>query len=245
MTDKNPAVELLIIYNEIDAFLRQQSNSDRHAEHSFLLQQAAKSNAVIARHESELRAIAQLRNNIVHNPLGDTISPIATPHPELIKRYSQIRNHLLKPQTALSIAIPASKLYTAALKSPLNEVLKAMDQHIFTHVPIIENNQMIGVFSENTILSYLADNYEVIILGNMTIADFSDYLPLAAHKGERFAFLPRRASLSDVYKVFNQAIEAKQRIGMVFVTEHGRDSEKPLGVITAWDLAAPIFDTQA
>ncbi len=245
MSDKSATDELLAIYNEIDAFLRSQPASDRHADHSFLLQQVTRTNAVIARHEAELRAIAQLRNTIVHNPMSDTVSPIATPHVELVKRYRQIRDHLLKPQTALSIAVPGSKLYTATLLSPLHQTIKDMSEHIYTHVPILEGDRMIGIFSENSILNYLADNDEVIILKDMTMNDFKPYLPMESHRGEHFAFLPRQASLAEVYDVFNRAIKVHQRIGMVFITEHGQATEKPLGIITAWDLATPLFDTHS
>lgn len=240
---QNLAEELLKIYNDIDAFLRRQPDSgDRHADHSSLIRQVARHNRVVARYESEMRAAAQLRNIIVHNPLSETASPLAMPHIELVNRYGEIRMALLHPASALSIAVPASQIYTATLETPLRQVLKDMNDNIFTHVPIIKNNQMIGIFSENALLSYLADNSDVIILGDMTMEAFKQYLPLKAHKGEHFEFLPRRASLADVYTVFNRAIKVRRRIGMLFITEHGKHYEKPLGIVTAWDLASPEFE---
>jgi hypothetical protein len=71
------------------------------------------------------------------------------------------------------------------------------------------------------------------------MADFKDYLPLNAHKGEKFIFLPRKTELADVYELFSKAIKAHERIGMVFISETGKASEKPLGIITAWDLPSP------
>lgn len=103
---------------------------------------------------------------------------------------------------------------------------------------------MIGIFSENTLLGYLADNVEAIILDDMKIADFKKYLPLGSHRSEAFEFLPRSAELSSVYGVFNQAIKAHRRIGMLFVTQNGKPSEQLLGIITAWDLASPEFELQ-
>jgi CBS domain-containing protein len=244
MSASASAEELITIYNAIDAYLRRLPQSDRHADHSYLLQQVAKTNRIIAKYESELRAFAQLRNNIVHNPLQDVATPFAYPHPEGIKRYRSIHDAILKPRLAMSIAIPASKLYTATLESPLHKILKDMSANTYTHVPIIKDDKMIGIFSENSLLSYFADNPEAIILKDMCMADFKEYLPLESHKSECFEFLPRGAKLSDVYDVFNQAIKVRKRIGMVFITEHGKDHEKPLGIITAWDLAAPIFELQ-
>jgi hypothetical protein len=120
MNTNQAAEELLKIYNEIDAFLRQQYGSDRHAEHGYLLQQVAHKNRVVAKYESELRAIAQLRNSLVHNPLQEIASPIAYPNPKLLERYRSIRNALLNPRVALTIAVPANKIFTATLQLERN-----------------------------------------------------------------------------------------------------------------------------
>ena len=236
------AEELVTIYNEIDQYLRQQYKFDKYADHSFLIQEVGRSNAIVARHQQELRAMAQLRNSIVHNPLSSIASPIASPHPVVIKRYQAIKDALLNPRTALSIAIPAHKIYTARLDSSLNEVLRQMNKNIYTHVPIIKENKMVGIFSENSLLSYLAEAGEAIITNDMTIGDLADYLPLKSHQGECFEFLPRKATLSQVFEVFNKAIHKHQRVGMLFITEHGHAGERPLGIITAWDLASPDFE---
>jgi CBS domain-containing protein len=236
-------IQLLRLYNEIDAFMRQQYKKDRYADHSFLIQELASSNRVIARYQQDMRAVAQLRNSLVHNPFSNA-QPIAQPHPKVVEHYQEIRNALLTPHSALSIAIPTHKIYTVSMDTNLNEVLRIMDKNIYTHVPVIENDKMIGLLSENTLLSYLAEVGETVITNDMTVADLAAYLPLKSHRSESFVFLPRKASLSQVFKVFNDAIRVHNRIGMVFITEHGEEHEKPLGIITAWDLASPEFVLQ-
>jgi len=237
-----PHEHLLQLYNEVDAFLRQQYKRDQHADHGYLIQELARSNRIVARYQQELRAIARMRNSLVHNPFSALAEPLAEPNILIVNRYKEIRDALLNPHTALSIAIPAQKIYSVEPDARLDDVLKKMNDNIYTHVPIIENGQMVGVFSENTLLSYLADAGEAIITADMTMADFKDYLPLKAHKGEAFAFLPKKALLGDVFDVFNKAIHKHERIGMLFITEHGKDHEKPLGIMTAWDLASPEFN---
>ncbi len=234
--------ELLSIYNEIDKYLRQQYKNDKYADHSFLIQEISRSNAVVARYQQELRAMAQLRNSIVHNPFSSIAQPIASPHLAIIKRYKAIKDTMLNPHTALSIAVPAHKIYTARLDSNLNEILKEMNKNIYTHVPIIKENKMVGIFSENSLLSYLAESGEAIITNDMTIGALADYLPLKSHQGECFEFLARRATLTQVFEVFNKAIRSHRRVGMLFITEHGHAGERPLGIITAWDLASPDFE---
>ncbi len=242
MSGAQDADNLIKIYNEIDAFLRRQAGADRYADHSYLLQQVARTNRIIARYESELRSVGQLRNSLVHNPVSEAASPMAYPHPALVAWYKTVRDMLTKPTSALSIAVPGNKIYTASPTTNLHEVLQKMSDHTFTHVPIIKDDKMVGIFSENTLLTYLADNGEAIILKDMTMADFAGYLPLKSHKGEEFVFLPRTAGVGEVYDVFSEAIKVRHRIGMVFITQNGKESEKPLGIITAWDLASPEFE---
>lgn len=242
LNSRQAAQQLLRLYNDVDAFLRQQYKQDKYTDHTFLIQQLAATNRIVARYQQEMRAIAQLRNNLVHNPFSSVAEPIAYPHPEVVKRYKDIRDALLNPHSAISIAIPVHKIYTARLDSKLFKVLKDMDENIYTHVPIIENDKMVGVFSENTLLSFLAETGEAVITEDMTIANFADYVPLKSHRSESFIFLPRRASLSTLFDSFNKAIHRHERIGMVFITEHGSETEKPLGIITAWDLASPDLE---
>ncbi len=240
--DKGSSERLLELYNEVDAFMRHQYGQDKYADHTFLITELSVKNRVIAQYQQELRAIAQLRNSLVHNPFAHFKGAIAQPDPEIVRRYEVIRNALLHPRDALSIAIPASKIYTAKLETNAIELLRTMNDNIYTHVPIMDGNTLVGIFSENTVLSFLADAGEAIITNDMTVADFADYIPLKAHASEAFVFLPRSARLSQVFEVFNIAIHKHERIGMMFVTEHGKESEKPLGIITAWDLASPDFE---
>jgi CBS domain-containing protein len=234
--------QLIELYNEVDAFMRQLYGRDKYADHNFLIQELAAKNRVIARHQQEMRAVAQLRNSLVHNPFAHIEGPISQPHPEVVNRYRKIRDSLLYPLDALNIAIPASKIYTATLTTNAIELLRTMNKNIYTHVPIMEGERLVGIFSENTLLSFLADAGEAIITKDMTVADFAKHIPLEAHASEVFIFLPKSARLSQIFEVFNKAIHKHERIGMVFITEHGKGTEKPLGIITAWDLASPEFE---
>lgn len=234
--------KLIQVYNEMDAFMRQEYGQDKYADHAFLIRELATKNRVIARHQQEMMAIAQLRNSLVHSPFAHLKGPIAQPNPEVIERYIGIRDAILHPRDALSIAIPVQKIYTATPESNLILVLRTMNEHVYTHVPIMDEDKLVGIFSENTLLSYLADREEAIITKDMTIGDFSVHTPLYAHSSEMFAFVARKARLGQIFEIFNIAIHKHQRIGMVFITETGKETEKPLGIITAWDLASPDFE---
>ena len=231
----------LDIYNQIDAYMRKQPGVDKYADHSYLLLKTAEKNRIFARYESELKTFANLRNVLVHNPFMSIANPLAKPDERIVDHYSQICKAILNPITAMSIAIPGPQVYTTSLDENTLKLMKLMNQKTYTHVPVIKDDQMIGVFSENTILAYLAHHEEAIITRDLKVVDFADFIGLDKHPSENFEFIKRNALLADVYAIFNEAIKNHKRIGMIFITEHGQPNEKLLGIITAWDLANPEF----
>ncbi len=241
--DKVLYERFLSIYNQLDSYMRKTLKSETYTDHSHLLQLMARTHRLFARYEHELKVFANLRNVLVHNPFMETANPIAVPNSAIVERYQQINKAILNPPTALSIAIPAAMIYTTTLDSPALPVMKLMNDKVYTHVPVIEKESMVGVFSENTILSYLTHNEDSIITSDLTIREFCDFIGFDKHTGEHFSFIGRDAMLADVYAMFNAAVKAHKRLGMLFITQHGKESEKLLGIITAWDLASPDFDT--
>ena len=108
----------------------------------------------------------------------------------------------------------------------------------YTHVPILEDGIVRGVFSENTLLSYLYGEEIVCIDDETTFSSLAELLPVDAHASESFRFVPRTITLAEVAEMFTVAMRRADRIGMVFITHSGKPSEKVLGIITAWDVAA-------
>lgn len=241
VTDQELFDKFVGIYNQLDAYMRRQQKVDKHADHGYLIQQMSTVNKLFGRYEQELKTLAHLRNVLVHSPFMHVAHPMAKPSPAIIERYQQILNELLNPPRALTIAVPASKLYTTSLAGNALGVIKEMCEKTYTHVPVLEDDKMIGVFSENSLLAYLAHNEDSIITRDYSISEFKDFIGLDKHPSESYEFVSRNTYLTDIYALFNAALKIRRRIGVVFVTEHGKPDEKLLGIITAWDLASPEF----
>lgn len=229
------------IYNQLDTYMRKYLRDDKHTDHGYLIQEIALNHRLFARYEQELKEFARLRNVLIHNHFGEAAHPIAVPHPYVVDLYQRIIDAVLNPPSALSIAVLSAQIYTTTYDAKALEVMKLMTKNVYTHVPVMEDGQMVGIFSENTILSYLAHHENSIITADMPISEFTEFIGFDKHKSEQFGFIERNALLADVYALFNAAVKAHKRLGMLFITEHGKQSEKLLGIITAWDLASPEF----
>ena len=113
-----------------------------------------------------------------------------------------------------------------------------MQEKVYTHIPILQDGIVIGVFSENTVFSYLADEQIVEIADNMRFSDLSEYLPVEKHRAESFRFVGQTKLISEIRAIFEDALSKQDRIGLIFITKSGNPKEPLLGILTAWDIAA-------
>ena len=185
---------------------------------------------------TELDYCREVRNLLSHTPKVNNNYGIE-PSDDLIELIKGTIQRVQNPPTASRIAIPREKILCKEMTDYVLPTMKDMNEHVFTHIPILRDGSVIGVFSENTILSYLIDEEIVCIDADTRFVDMEKYLPLSAHKAESFRFVARNTSLGSITSLFEEALTSTDRIGMVFVTNSGKPTEKLLGIITAWDIA--------
>ncbi len=230
--------KFVALYNQLDAYMRSQLQVERYVDHSTLLREMSQKNRVFSDYLQDLRMFADVRNMLVHNPYKKDADPLIFPHAYIVKRYEEIINLVLHPPKALSVAIPRTIIFTATLESLIQELMNTMAEKNYTHIPIIKDDRMIGIFSENTLLSYLVTNQEGIILKDATVADFIEFIKIEKHINEYFEFVSRSTLLSEVEEIFHKGLVDKKRIAVVYITETGKNTEKILGMITPWDIVA-------
>ena len=115
--------------------------------------------------------------------------------------------------------------------------MKVMQEKSYTHIPIIDNGIVIGVFSDNTIMSYLLKDEIVGIDEHTTFRDFEEFLPLNNHASEVFRFIGIDTLAIEISNIFEEELKMQNRIGMMFVTQDGKVQQKLMGIITPWDIA--------
>jgi predicted transcriptional regulator len=229
--------EFIAVYNELDSYMRKRLGAVEYVDHGTLLRQMSDKNRLFSDNYKDLRLFADLRNILVHNPYPDKASPLIVPHQYILSKYQEIRDAVLHPKKAIDIAIKASFIYTTTLDANSIDVMEEMDEKTYTHVPVMEGQHMIGVFSENCILAYIVHHKEAIIMKDTKIEEFKDFIEVNKHKSEYFEFVQKDTLLSDVELMFQERLKARKRIAVVYITEHGKQNERLLGMITAWDIA--------
>lgn len=230
--------KFLIIYNELDKYMRNYLEEKLETPNSYLIKTMAQKNRVFSMYKEDLLAFSKLRNVIVHNPYKKNADPIAEPHEYIVKKYEEIKNQVIYPPVALNtVAIPWRNIFTTTMESKALDVMREMVKNSYTHVPVVDNGKTIGIFSENTVFSYISKHKDVILLEDSLISEFKDFIDIDRNESEYYEFVGKNTLLIEIEEMFQKGFKDNKRLAVVFITENGKQSEKLLGLITVWDLA--------
>ena len=183
----------------------------------------------------QLDIIRNLRNSLAHVErvvASDENFLINQNIIDFLRHEIEIVDH---PVTAFKICVPISKVLCAGLDCNVSEVANSMIKNGYTHIPILKDGCLYGVFSENTIFSYFVEKHNIKITNKSIILEYDEYLNIHCHATEYFIFVAKDMKISEIYPLFAKKNNCK-RLSMIFVTEHGKENEKVLGIITSYDL---------
>lgn len=243
MLNDTLSTEFLNIYNEIDEYMRNKLNKGYGISHTDLIDDLSNIDYVIYANRRKLKQYAKLRNAIVHDSKKNA-NPIAEPHPIIVGEYKKILDHLKNPPNALSIAVPGDKILTADINDRAIDIINIMNEKCFTHIPVFDKGNFVGVFSENTLFTYLAKNEAITLDSDTTLNKFKDILGIDKHDTEQFEFISKNKCIYEVEELFRKYLSSQKRLAVVFITENGEQNEKLLGLITAWDVAGSTINNE-
>ena len=101
---------------------------------------------------------------------------------------------------------------------------------------IFEENKLVGIFSENTLLDIVRLETGILIDEKTNFSSIKESLKIDNHSMESFEFISRRKNIYDVEDLFKNYFSSHKRVGCVYITENGRKEENILGMLTAWDV---------
>lgn len=182
----------------------------------------------------KLNLIRIIRNLMVHDldMNADGLVIITPDLIEFLKREIDILSH---PQTAYDICSKISSVFSVSPFDSVHDKLQIMIKRGNMQVPVLDdNNRVVGVFSPNTLLLYLSEHpgYQP----DLKISQLQDYVSLSHHISEYYEFVEKDMPSEQVADLFDQYYKKGKKLVMVFVTEHGRQTESLLGLITPYDV---------
>lgn len=234
----NPAAsadEFLELYKHLEASIKERFPQVEGSSVPWLSQRRE-----FRKLSAELDYCREVRNLLSHRPRpGRGRDDFAVcPSEPMLDLLRSVIAAVENPPRVTGVMTPKEKLLFAELDHHVRPVMAEMAAKSFTYVPILKKGTVVGVFSASCLISYLARE-DIVEIGPTTcFSDLAAYLPLDGHATETFKFVPRTALVSEVGDLFDDAVCSQCRVGVVFVTHNGKSSEKILGMVTAWDVAA-------
>lgn len=160
------------------------------------------------------------------------------PSDEMINFISALIEKIKGKQKCCDILIPFSQLYCRTISDFVKPAMIKMRQKSFSHIPIIHEKKVIGVFNASSMFSYVADEEIVEVDDKLKFSDIEKYLDFNTNDLEVFRFERMDIYVDDLQQRFKEEFEKGKRIGMLFITQNGKNGEGILGIITPWDILA-------
>lgn len=232
--------EFLALYNQIDSLL-QKKYGDYDRNRSMIMRycqdlQHSSYNEIYDRGRL-LNLVRELRNSLIHDfdMNKDGLFIISD------KTLNFLRNEvnlLSNPLSSYDISTKVNSEMFPIEDVQLNIILRRMSEKGYMQMPVVTNEGILqGVFSPNTILRYFVDNKQPLD-PQATIRELRNYIPIDKHVSEYYEFVSRNELAQNVSKIFDKYTKNGKKLVMVFVTEHGKITEKIIGIITAYDIVS-------
>ena len=184
----------------------------------------------------ELDYIRDVRNLLAHRPrISDDY--VVEPSEGMLSLIKKVIEKVERPSIADNIMVKTEDVIAYNKGDFVIPALKKMNEKAISYIPILNEGRVCGVFSERTFIECTISGDQKIDDGTM-FYEIEEALSLNSSNVVKFLFADRKTPIDDLSDLFDEAAQNGQKVGMIFVTEHGKESEALLGIITAWDVAA-------
>ena len=225
MTTSN-AERFLDAYSVIEKAMNELQKTTRYVPFSQLLARCSRSNPIIQQNMETLKEYGELRNSIVHQR-GENQEIIAQPTDSVTEDIEKIASLL---QTKHDILEYSSKpVQVLSSNDTLQDGLNLMLNLTTSKLPIYDNGKFTGILTMEAIAKYAIAN------NNAQATAIGQALNAEAHKG-KVLFLEKDRDVQDAIEAFETGLKKGSHLLAIIVTEKGNVTEKPLGILTVYDL---------
>ncbi|OTN76491.1 hypothetical protein A5886_001568 [Enterococcus sp. 8G7_MSG3316] len=215
-------------FNRIEKYVRDELDNPRNMGFSEMVRRLAKNrDGQLKKFEDDLLQMAQLRNAIVHEKIGENFV-IAEPNQWVVTRIQTIEKELLQPERVLPKF--AKKVTGFEKDLPLTELLKTVAQKRYSQFPLYDNGHFLGLITLRILGYWFANESQQ---GTIELAGKTAAVLLAADgKTANYQFVSPEATISEVEGLFqkNTFLEA------VLITKNQDPNGNLLGIIRPRDI---------
>jgi len=225
-------------FNKLENLLRRKAGTSEHRTFSKLVDIVADRDPTVRRRKDLLKGFGRLRNAIVHHPeYPERI--LADPRPEIVEELVRVLKDIDAPEKLIPRFHKRIRIF--AVSDSLVECLNFMEENDFSQVVVASNGRYVLLSSEG-IVGWLRSARDVGLadLGEATVGD-----ALRFEGEDNCRYLSQYKPVDAAIDTFEQALaQGIPRLQAILVAQNGRAEEKPLGIITPWDLLGSVSSNE-
>lgn len=184
---------------------------------------------------NKLSYCREVRNFLQHEPKIETEFAIIASD-EMIKLIDKLILLFIKPLRCYDISIKLDHIYHRRIDDNVLESIKCMDYLNYSHIPLLENKVLKGVFSKTSLFNYMLKEKKFSLDDDLKFCDISEYINIDGNGSENYLFARNDEKVENIKKTFEENYQKAQRVSIIFLTKNGRKDEDILGMITPYDV---------
>ena len=227
---KSNAERFIVAYNNIDYSLRTIYDFKRSMSFSDVVRRSVVLNSVVRKYEEDLIDFGRLRNAIIHQ--GNSKYIIAEPHDDIVEKIEKFALLISEPPVAID-RVGNKEVITINHDMKLKFAIELIYRTGYSNLPTYKGEHLIGVINGRKLINVIGQK-----LGEgVNIQDFVENTTVGdvvADMGEDYYFM-----LADDKLTIDEAMnffENNRKLLIILITKDGKDSSKPLKIISVSDI---------
>lgn len=230
LQNKQLSEQFEVAFNQIHSWLQRNIKDERSDKFTDLLRGGFTRHSIIRKYYHDLKMFARLRNSIVHDKV-ELGYYIAEPHEDVVNNIEKIAEQLLQPKAAFSIASKPVFYYYEDTK--LKDILTVIQKRSLSQFPIYDVNGFKRLLTSEEIIYWFSEH----LVGNsISIEEVRVHELFSVKRNSSIEFVSKEVDIFEVEEIFETYHLKNQKLEAVIITETGDQREKPLAIVTSWDL---------
>ncbi len=230
MTKNSNSERFITAYNNIDYSLRTIYNFKRSMTYTDVIRRSVMLNSIVRKYEEDLIDFGRLRNAIIHQ--GNSRYTIAEPHDDIVKKIELLAAIISEPPKAID-KVGNAEVMTISPEMKIGEAIELIYRTGYSNLPVYENGSLIGILNGRKLINVIGEkisNKENVqdVINTMTAKD------ALSDMGDDYYYIIADENIS-----INEAMtyfENNRKLVIILITKTGKETEKPLKIITAFDV---------
>ena len=224
------AERFLTAYNNIDYGLRSIYGFKRSMTFSDVVRRSVVLNSVVRKYEDDLIDFGRLRNAIVHQ--GNHKFIIAEPHDDIVEKIERLADLITEPPLAIDM-VGNKEVVTINCDMKVATAIELIYRTGYSNLPTYDGEKLIGILNGRKLINIIGEKIgEGVNLE--TFVKETNVGDILSGMGEDYYFMiaDHKLTIDNAMNFF----ENNRKLLIILITKDGKDSGKPLKIISSADI---------